>query len=137
MTDDELEKRGEKFFNKLHPEDKEALKWFLTGQIQNILANEHGIGGSKGIAQQVRTRADERIQQLITEDEFMERLAQRLADKHGSRVNYPKMINDAVERTVNAYCAKAAGDAAARVKVHVYIEPDPSEPEEATNYGKF
>lgn len=138
MTPDELEKRGKAFFDKLHVDDKAALKWFLTGQIQNILANEHGIGGSKDVSYQVRARADERINQLLKDDQFLENLAQRLADKHGSRTNYPKMVLDATEKGVREALSKSIGHAAQRVKIKVFIEPDPLETSgEPENFAKF
>ena len=137
MNDDELEARGKSLFERMAHDDKRALKRFLTGQIQNILANQHGIGGSKGVAQQVRSRADERINTLLNDEAFLERLAQKLADKHGSRTNYPKLVLDATEKGVRQALEKTIGQAASRVKIKVYVEPDPNEPEVTPGFAQF
>ncbi|QNH71707.1 hypothetical protein V1VFAS_135 [Rhizobium phage V1VFA-S] len=136
MTEEELEKRGAAFFDKLHPDDKKALKWFLTGQIQNILANEHGIGGSKGVREAVREMANSRVNSLINDQAFQEKLAERLASK--SRINFTKLIEKAAETEAQKAIEKAAGYAARRVKIKVFIEPDPEEAaSQAPNFGTF
>lgn len=135
MTPEELEKRGKQVFDRFTPEDKAALKWFLTGQIQNILANEHGIGGSKGIKEAVREKASERINQLIGDKEFQVRLAERLAAER--RIDFAKLITDAARKETEKQIEQIAGYAARRVKVSVSIEPDPEEPVGAEGFGKF
>jgi hypothetical protein len=135
MTPDELEARGKRFFDKLHPEDKAALKWFLTGQIQNILANQHGIGGSKGIREAVQEKASQRINQLIGDKEFQIRLAERLAQER--RIDFPKLIIAAAQKEAEKQIEQAAGYAARRVRVHVTIEPDPERPAGAEGFGQF
>lgn len=136
MTEEDLEKRGAAFFDKLHPEDKMALKWFLTGQIQNILANEHGVGGSKGVRDAVQEKAHERISSLVNDQAFQEKLAERIASK--SRINFTKLIEKAAEVETLKAIEKAVGYAASRVKVKVFIEPDPEDgPSQAPDFGKF
>lgn len=135
MNDDELVARGKTLFERMANDDKRALKRFLTGQIQNILANEHGIGGSKGIREQVRARADERVNSLINDERFMEQLAERLAAK--SRINFSKLITEAAHREAAAQIEKAVGRAASRVKVQVYIEPEQEQSAADDAFGKF
>ena len=135
MTEEELELRGKRVFDHFSHEDKTALKWFLTGQIQNILANEHGIGGSKGVRDQVRQRADERVTALLNDEAFLEKLAERLAAAR--KINFAKLITDAAQKAAEEAIQKAAGYAASRVKVHVYIEPEPETGGPADDYGKF
>lgn len=135
MSPDELEKRGAKFFDKLDPEDKQALKWFLTGQIQNILTNEHGIGGSKGIREAVQEKANQRINQLVGDKEFQNKLAERLAQER--RIDFPKLILGAAQKEAEKQIEQAAGYAARRVKVSVSIEPDPERPVGTEGFGQF
>lgn len=122
-------------FEKMDQDDKVALKRFLTGQIQNILANEHGIGGSKGVLNEARRRVDERVDAVVKDDEMLEKLASLLARK--VNVNFAKLVTDAAQKVAEQAIKKAAGDAAARVKISVFIEPDPQEPEEAQGFGAF
>jgi hypothetical protein len=135
MTDEELERRGKQVFDKFSTADKDALKWFLTGQIQNILANEHGIGGKKDIASQVDRRVEARIASFASDDKLMQRLATLLAKDR--RIDFAKLITDAARHEAQDAIKKAAGTAASRVKVHVFIEPDPNEPAETTAFGAF
>lgn len=135
MTEEGLEKRGAAFFDKLHPDDKAALKWFLTGQIQNILANEHGVGGSKGVRDAVQEKANERINTLLNDELFLEKLAERLAAAR--KINFAKVITETTQKVAEAEIEKVAGYAARRVKVQVYIEPEPEPGGPADGYGKF
>jgi arginine decarboxylase-like protein len=112
MTPEELEKRGKQFFDKLNPDDKAALKWFLTGQIQNILTNEHGIGGTKDVSVQVGRRVEQRVQALTNDDDFLRKLAESIVSNR--RLSVDTIMTKAIE----AQCRKLVDE-----KIKAAVDP--------------
>ena len=131
--DEELKEKGEKVFLSLSGDDKRALKRFLTGQIQNILANEHGIGGRRDAVSEATTAVTAIVEKRFNDGDYLATIIERILQtrSHG--------LIGIVEK-VAAKLAKEAllerfNDAASQITFNVSVEEKAVALPE--NFGRF
>jgi uncharacterized protein YajQ (UPF0234 family) len=139
-----MTKTENEVFDRLHPDDKRALKRFMTGQIQNILANEYGIGGTKTLKGQVEQAIAEEVQRQINRlmdgDRLIETIADRLvATYHRQRGKAQEELKNAIREETRKAIADIVGEAAGRVQINLSIAQAPTrEPtDQNPNFGRF
>lgn len=131
--DEELKEKGEKMFLSLSGDDKQALKRFLAGQIQNILANEHGIGGRRDAVSEATTAVAAIVEKKFNDGDYLATIIERILQtrSHG--------LIGIVEK-VAAKLAKEAllerfNDAASQITFNVSVEEKAVALPE--NFGRF
>lgn len=136
MTDD-------KAFVRLHPDDKLALKRFMTGQIQNVLANEYGIGGSKGlkgeITRTIREEVASQLRSINDVEHFAERVADALLRKYrGDRGLARKEVEKAIRDAAKEAIADVVGMASKQISVAFSIKEEREKvSDQNPNFGRF
>ncbi|SCW95902.1 hypothetical protein [Ancylobacter rudongensis] len=130
----------------MHPDDKRALKRFMTGQIQNILANEYGVGGSKRLKSIVEdaVRAEvARRTKFMEEPAFLERMAGALVTGYRTgknREDAAKLMAQIAREEMKLAIKEVVGEAASRLHITLSIEappPAPDEPPKPDNFARF
>lgn len=102
----------------LNQDDKKALKHFMTGQIQNVLANEYGIGGKR----RLQSVMDSAIQKAVLSDPFVERFVAVILRKQ--KMDFNKIITAAIEKASREIVTEHFKAAADRVKININVEPE-------------
>lgn len=123
--------RGEVVFVKLSEGERNDLKKFMTGQIQNILANEYGIGGTKTLKSQL----DGAIAAQLNHDQFVDKIASRILHSH--KINAAGVIKEALQAAAKKAVSDIVGEAASNIQVTFHIGE--AKPAELNNdqFGKF
>lgn len=136
MTEDEkLDQKGYRLFSAMSEDDKRALKRFLTGQIQNILANEHGIGGQRSSKNAAAEAAREAVNKVMIRDDFLDMVCNRIVAAR--RTNIDGLVKAAVEKSADQAVARVVGAAASRISVKVFVEPELPAEGMPDNFAKF
>lgn len=117
-------------FEQLHPDDKRAIKRFLTGQIQNILANEHGIGGKKNIA----IALNRQVKVAVNQDDYLQKMANAIL--RARRLDIDKMVTAAVTSAAQEMVADRLDAAGKAIKIHISIAPEVPE-DSPEHFGQF
>ena len=122
---------GKAVFMKLSPGEQHDLKRFITGQIQNILANEYGVGGTKTL----KSHLDTSIAQQLNHEKFIESVAARIL--HSNRIDAKSVINKALETAAKKAIAEIVGEAASNIHVTFQIGAPAPAGLVNENYGQF
>lgn len=129
-----------------HSEEWRAMKHFITGQIQNVLANEWGIGGSRNFKNQVESMIQKeisrQIENLTTNDRFYEVVADRiLRAKFQNKGSARDELKAAIRVATDKAIADLVKNTIAKISVGVSVDPAPGvndgDPKSDPRYGKF
>ena len=131
----------------LHPEDWKRLKRFMTGQIQNVLANEWGIGGQRKLKNQIesliRAEFEATHKRLNSENQLLDRIADRIAGgRFAKKAAAKEMLQEAIETAVEREIEELVRATVARITLNVNVSdnpdaPGPDDPKKNPNYGAF
>jgi hypothetical protein len=131
-TDPEME-HGKRIFASMTAEDKQALKRFLTGQIQNILSNEHGIGGRADTVSTIQHNIERKIEKKLLDDEYLGQIIKKVLD--GRAVSLMGIIDRAVAKEAQNALQDRFNEAARMITFNVSVEE--KEIKRPDNFGKF
>jgi histone H3/H4 len=112
---------------RLHPDDKRDLKRFMTGQIQNVLANEYKIGGTKTlrgeIAKAIESEVQRQLKSLTEGDRFVERVVDTLLRtyRHEAGGKAKEMAQKAINSAIREQAKEIAEKAVSGLSVSINV----------------
>ena len=133
LTEEDLEKRGKRFFEKLNPDDKSALRSYITGQIRNVLANEFGIGGRASVENDIKAAARDRVEKVLGDADFLALNIEKILKTRS--YNMISIIEKVAAAEAQKALADRFNDAAKEITFYVSVEQ--KEKMQPENFGKF
>ncbi len=131
--------KGKAVFEKLSEEDRRALKRFLTGQIQNILANEHGIGGSANAAVQkeiIRKEIAKQVELKFSSPEVLRNVVEESIRLTG-RGTFVRVVEGVLRDEIRNAFQGHIREAVERICLDVFVKEKTKPETEHPNFGVF